>query len=171
MRKLGSDRTASGEAFWRFSLALYARPGVAAALIALQERAALDVNLILFGLWLGTSKARLLSADERAEMEAAVAPLVTAAVAPFRRSRRELKPASDPDIQALRRRIATLEIDAERCAQYRLAALNFGVSGEQSKGDRMAIAEANLALILAGEASSLEAGVLRLALGGLIRRA
>ena len=44
--------------FWRFSLALYARPGVAEALIALQDRAGLDVNLILFGLWVGTRHGR-----------------------------------------------------------------------------------------------------------------
>ena len=43
------------EALWRFSLAFYARPGVAEALIALQDRAGLDVNLMLFALWLGVS--------------------------------------------------------------------------------------------------------------------
>ena len=37
----------AGEAFWRFSLALYARPDVAEALIGLQDRAGLDVDLIL----------------------------------------------------------------------------------------------------------------------------
>ncbi|MGC2412860.1 MAG: TIGR02444 family protein, partial [Stellaceae bacterium] len=58
------DKTAAGEAFWRFSLALYARPGVAEALIALQDRAALEVNLILFGLWFGARQGRRLSAGE-----------------------------------------------------------------------------------------------------------
>jgi uncharacterized protein (TIGR02444 family) len=39
-----------GAAFWRFSLALYARPGVAAALLGLQDRAGRDVNLVLYTL-------------------------------------------------------------------------------------------------------------------------
>src|SRR4029077_986465 len=40
---------------WRFSLAFYALPGVARALIALQDRDGLDVNLMLFAMWLGIS--------------------------------------------------------------------------------------------------------------------
>ena len=41
----------AGEAFWRFSLAFYAVPGVAGALIALQDRDGLDVNLLGPKLW------------------------------------------------------------------------------------------------------------------------
>src|SRR5712692_9313607 len=114
MRHPGGEDDAAGEAFWRFSLALYARPGVADALIALQDRAARDVNMILFGLWLGASRARLLSAGELAAAEASIAPIAGAAVAPLRRLRRQLKAADDPDVAALRRRVACLEIAAER---------------------------------------------------------
>jgi uncharacterized protein (TIGR02444 family) len=39
--------------FWRFSLMLYRRPGVAEALIRLQDERGHNANLILFGLWLG----------------------------------------------------------------------------------------------------------------------
>jgi uncharacterized protein (TIGR02444 family) len=166
----GAEMAAAGEAFWRFSLALYARPGVAEALIALQDRAALEVNLILFGLWLGASQGRRLTADELAAAGAAIAPFAGAAVAPLRRLRRQLKPASDPDLQALRRRVARLEIEAERRVQYRLAAQFGGASGAPPEGDRLAIVHANLALILGGEAGSPEAGVLARALGALIRR-
>ena len=48
----------AGEAFWRFSLAFYARPGVADALIALQDRAGSTSILMLFGLWLGVRHGR-----------------------------------------------------------------------------------------------------------------
>ena len=51
------------EAFWRFSLVFYERPGVADALIALQDRGGFDVNLILFALWLGISGRGLLGGD------------------------------------------------------------------------------------------------------------
>src|SRR6516162_7809580 len=44
-----------GEAFWRFSLTFYALPRVAPALLALQDLEGLDVNLMLFALWLGIS--------------------------------------------------------------------------------------------------------------------
>ncbi|HKS89918.1 MAG TPA: TIGR02444 family protein, partial [Stellaceae bacterium] len=62
----------AGEAFWRFSLALYARPGVAEALIALQDRAGRDVNLMLFALWFGAVRGRRLDA---ARLAAAAAGL------------------------------------------------------------------------------------------------
>jgi uncharacterized protein (TIGR02444 family) len=164
------DGDLAGEAFWRFSLALYARPGVADALIALQDRAAQDVNLILFGLWLGASRGRRLAGGELAAVEAAAADLRDAAVAPLRRLRGQLKGAADLDLQALRRRIAVLEIAAERRVQYRLAGQLSGASGTQAEGDRRAAAQANLALTLGGEAGAPEAGVLCRALASLMRR-
>src|SRR5216684_2125739 len=103
MRYPGSEDDAAGEAFWRFSLAFYARSGVADALIAIQDRADRDVNLILFGLWLGASHGRLLAADELAGAEAAIAPVAGAVAAPLRRLRRQLKPDPDPDLAAMRR--------------------------------------------------------------------
>ena len=55
---------ADGEALWRFSVAFYARPGVSEALIALQDRAGCDVNLMLFALWLGVSRCGRLTKKE-----------------------------------------------------------------------------------------------------------
>jgi len=166
----GEDETA-GEAFWRFSLALYSRPGVADALIRVQDRAARDVNLILFGLWLGASQGRRLAAADLAGAEAAIAPISGAVVAPLRQLRRQLKPAADPDFQALRRCVAGLEIAAERRVQYRLAARFPGASGAQPEGDRLAAAEANLALYLGDDSRSAEAAALCQALAAFIRRA
>ena len=64
----------SGEALWRFSLAFYARPAVAEALIALQDRAGCDVNVILFALWRGLVHGHRL---EHAELMAAEKPYVS----------------------------------------------------------------------------------------------
>jgi uncharacterized protein (TIGR02444 family) len=169
MRK-PSDGDLAGEAFWRFSLALYARPGVADALIALQDRAARDVNLILFGLWLGASRGRRLTRGELAAAKALTAEFAYAAVAPLRRLRGQLKGAADPDLQALRRRVAALEIAAERRAQYRLAAQLSGASDERQDADRREAAQANLALTLGGEAGSPEAGTIFQALASLMCR-
>jgi uncharacterized protein (TIGR02444 family) len=171
MQQHSDESIAAGEAFWRFSLALYARPGVADALIRVQDRAGRDVNLILFGLWLGASQGRRLAAAELAGAEAVIAPIASAAVAPLRRLRRQLKAAADPDLQALRRRIAGLEIAAERRVQYRLAAQSSDASVGRREGNRLAAAEANLALTLGGDARSPEAELLWRALTALTRHA
>jgi len=151
----------SGEALWRFSLAFYARPGVAEALIALQDRAGCDVNVILFALWRGLVHGHRLEYAELMAAEAAVAPLRRAVIEPLRRMRRGLKADSNPDIQALRRRVAALELAAERRAQLRVAAM---IAAPAVGGDRHAAVEANLELSLGGEARSAEAEVLRRAL-------
>ena len=42
--------------FWRFSLGFYRQPGVADACIALQDGCGVDVNILLFFLWLATMR-------------------------------------------------------------------------------------------------------------------
>src|SRR6266446_5593338 len=157
----------SGEALWRFSLALYARPGVAEALIALQDRAGCDVNLVLFAAWRGAAHGHRLDGAELAAAETAAAPIGRDIVAPLRQLRRRLKAEPAADLQDLRRRLLALELAAERHVQYRLAATT---PASLSGGDRDAAAEANLVLCLGGESGSAEAAVLRQALAGLTRR-
>lgn len=147
----------SREAFWRFSLAFYARPGIPDALIALQDRAGFDVNLMLFALWRGAVHGQRLQASELRAAAAAVAPLRREVVGPLRDLRRRLKTVGDAGIWALRRRVLGLELAAERAAQSRLAAL---LAAAQSEADRCAAAEANLLLYLGAEAESAEAAVL-----------
>ena len=155
-QKIGKSNL-SGEAFWRFSLAFYSPPGIADALIALQDRAGLDVNLILFALWRGAVHGQRLQASELRAAAAAVAPLRREIVGPLRELRRRLKPVGDADIQALRRRVLGLELAAERAAQSRLVAIP---AAAQREADRCAAAEANLLLYLGAEAESAEAAVL-----------
>lgn len=105
--------------FWVFSLAVYDRPGVADACLALQDRLGLDVNLLLFCLWAGHCGHRL-SAEELAALDAASAPWRDSVIRPLRGVRRWLKqPAQegDADASALRREIQRLELAAERRAQ------------------------------------------------------
>lgn len=164
----------TGEAFWRFSLALYARPGVAAALLLLQDRDGSDVNLILFALWCGAVHGRRLDKIERRAAAAAIAPVGPAVVAPLRNLRRRLRPAGDPLLQDLRRRIGVLELAGERSVQYRLAAAAAsGVSGAPlrpaSAAERLDAASRNLANVLGIAAESPEATTLRAALAALVR--
>jgi uncharacterized protein (TIGR02444 family) len=160
---------AAGAAFWRFSLAFYARPGVAEALIALQDRAGRDVNLMLFALWLGATRGYAIDATEWAAAEAAVAPL-TAVAAELRDRRQQLKGTADGALQALRRRILVLELAAERRVQHRLAVTLADRRSDGLPGDRCAAADANLARYLGAAAGTPEAGVLRAALAALMRQ-
>jgi uncharacterized protein (TIGR02444 family) len=167
--------TAAGDAFWRFSLALYARPGIAEALLALQNRAGRDVNLVLYGLWLGIVHGRRLGAAELADAAGAIAPINAATVLPLREMRRRLSGCRDRDLATLRRRIAALELQGERQAQLRLAAaavLAKPPPGDPpAAGDRLRAAAANLALYLGGEAAGApEARLILVALGALSRR-
>ena len=168
MRQQKRDKSSvSGEAFWRFSLAFYARPGVAEALIALQDRAGRDVNLMLFALWRGMAHGHRLDGGELSAAEAAIALLRRDVIEPLRRLRRGLKADGEPDMQALRHRIGALELAAERRAQSRLAAT---IVEPPPGDDRGTTAQANLTLYLAAEAQSPEAGVLRRALGEFMAR-
>jgi len=150
---------AAADSFWRFSLMVYSRPGVADALLRLQDRAGHNVNLVLFAMWLGLIQRRRLDAADLSRATAAIADLSRDVVEPLRQLRRALKENPAADIRALRRRVLALEIDAERRVQARLAASIAGRKTRSSDGPR--IAEANLRLVLGVDASSEEALILR----------
>jgi len=167
----------AGEAFWRFSLALYARPGVAEALIALQGRAGRDVNLVLFGLWIGARYGRDLDGDGFAAAAEAAAP-ANGVVRDIRALRRQLDPEADGDIRSLRRALLRLELAAERRVQRRLARCIAaetlphapGDEAEHEAAERFSAALANLSRCLGAESKSPEAAVLRRAVALLMRR-
>jgi uncharacterized protein (TIGR02444 family) len=110
-------------AFWRFSVEFYARPGVAAACLALQDREGVDVNLVLLGLWLGSRGHRLSVAAGR-RLARVARGWQQPIVAPLRRVRQRLKqrtdlPWTDP-VSAWRRRLAEVELALEQVEQLLL---------------------------------------------------
>ena len=108
---------------WRFSLAVYGRPGVAAACLALQDGPGLDVNLLLFCCWAGLRGHRL-AAEELEAATAVSAPWQRDIVAPLRAIRRRLKqaPGLDPAAcAALYDQAKALELAAEEAEQRLLA--------------------------------------------------
>jgi uncharacterized protein (TIGR02444 family) len=156
---------AAGDAFWRFSLAFYALPRVADALIALQDHGGFDVNLILYGLWLGHCGRGRLDEGKLAAAERAIESLRSAVVAPLRQLRRGLKASLEADIRSLREAIGALELAAERAVQARLAAGAGAARSDAAAAERLADAEANLALYLGADAAQrTEATLLRRAL-------
>jgi uncharacterized protein (TIGR02444 family) len=147
---------------WRFSLAFYARPSVEAALIALQDREGLDVNLILFGLWLGVSGRGRLDRRGLAAADRAIRAIRVEIVEPLRALRRRLKSAPDADIQRLREAVEAIELKAEKTALHRLAGSAAPPDGDADPAARLAAAQANFALCLGPEtALAVEAAVIR----------
>ena len=169
MRRNEAKTGPAGEALWRFSLALYARPGAAEALLTLQDRAGRNVNLMLFALWLGTTRGELLDPAGLAAAEAAIAPLDGGLVMKLRALRRRLKGAGDRDAEALLQRLLGLELAAERRVQQVLAA-RLGERLRPEIEDRLAAAAANLALYLGDENRSEEARLLHHSVATLARR-
>ena len=119
--------------FWDFSLAVYGREGVAAACLALQERHGADVNLLLFCCWHARSGRGALAGEGLRRAAAAVEPwhgqLVRGLRAVRVRLRRESAPlpqATDALLaelaEALRKKVAAVELEAEHLEQLLLAA-------------------------------------------------
>ena len=137
-------------ALWHFSLEFYSRPGVSEALIALQDRAGRDVNLILFALWLGVSGRGRLTSDGIECADRIVRPIRAEIVEPLRELRRKLRADPDTEIQRLREGVKALELAAERIVQRRLARIA-GAPSDADPASRFAAAYANLALYLGSE--------------------
>jgi uncharacterized protein (TIGR02444 family) len=150
---------------WRFSLAFYAAPSVARALITLQDRDGLDVNLMLFALWLGVSGRGRLGSDGRRAAERAVCPIRADVVKPLRALRRSLGENPDADVQRLRDGVKALELAAEKVVQSRLAHLAGPCDVSRSRHARLDAAYENFALYLGSErVGSAEAVAIRQAL-------
>ncbi|WJR77851.1 TIGR02444 family protein [Bradyrhizobium sp. NP1] len=111
-----SNRTS----FWTFSLAFYARPGVADVCLDLQDRHSVDVNVLLFLLW-QAARGRRLAEGEIRRVTALVADWRQHVVLPLHSVRRFLKaPAVDwpaEQLHALRERVKADELQAERLQQ------------------------------------------------------
>ena len=102
--------------FWRFSLAVHGAPGVDAECLALQDQSGIDVDVLLFCVWVGTQGIVLTGAN-MAAIEALVQPWRDTAIAPLRAARRGIKTlpqAADDDIAALRKDVAALELRGEQ---------------------------------------------------------
>lgn len=114
-------------AFWDFSLEFYRRPGVAEACLALQDRHAIDVNLLLACLWMGR-QGRLLSRAALAHMMDEAEALHAQVVRPLRAARRGLKKPAESGgrlaapLGQLRARVKAAELEAEHIEQLLIEA-------------------------------------------------
>jgi uncharacterized protein (TIGR02444 family) len=101
-----------------FAVDLYAAPDVADGCLALQDWHGCDVNVLLFSAWMGVIRHRTMTPAEMAEAAASVPDWHAEIVRPLRCVRRRLKsgplPMPDGASEALRSRIKSIEIGAER---------------------------------------------------------
>jgi uncharacterized protein (TIGR02444 family) len=112
--------------FWRFSLHFYRQADVSDACIALQDNYGVDVNLLLFLLWLAAGKRQLSAADVK-RLDEAVRDWRELTIVPIREVRRRLKGAptlvESQKQEAFRAKIKTIELEAERLQQEALYGL------------------------------------------------
>ena len=132
---MADTQTEQGSPFWRFSLRFYRQPGVADACIALQDGDGVDVNLLLFFLWLATAKRRVPPDAAKASCAKAT-PWRDDVVAPLRTLRRRLKDGSSlierNAVEFFRIRIKAVELESERLQQEALFALADGLATESA---------------------------------------
>jgi uncharacterized protein (TIGR02444 family) len=159
--------------FWDYSLATYARPGVAAAGIALQDEYGLDVNLLLACLWYAAEGPGRLQSEHIRECLNRTRDWQLKVVQPLRKLRRFCKdePAHVP--QALRKTfrpgLQAVELDAEHVEQLVLSEtlrplMNEGKGSEASGAPARAGADAiqNLLAYIALQGVTLDARVAEL---------
>lgn len=103
--------------FWDYSLVQYAREGVSAACLTLQDEHDLDVNVLLYAAWLASMQQNL-SAEHLNGLQECIKPWREQVVRPLRDLRRlwrGVQPA-----QALREQLKALELQAERDQQEQM---------------------------------------------------
>ncbi|HEY2756733.1 MAG TPA: TIGR02444 family protein [Pseudolabrys sp.] len=103
-------------AFWRFSLAVYASDGVAQECLALQDSSKADVNLLLFCAWMGARNIAL----TRRDLEAAglaVEVWHAGVVRRLRGVRQQIKALARAEFEAFRAQVKSLELEAEQVEQ------------------------------------------------------
>ena len=132
---MAEAETQRGSPFWRFSLGFYRQPGVADACIALQDGCGVDVNVLLFLLWLATAQRRVTAAAAQAVC-AKAGPWRDDVVVPLRALRRRLKDGSSlverNTAELFRTRIKAVELESERLQQEALFALADGLATDSA---------------------------------------
>lgn len=143
---------------WDYALKLYARPGVEAACLQLQEGGD-DICLLLAGAWLQRRGTPCRDEHVQALRELAE-PWQREVVAPLRQMRRAWRTtaAQDLELATLRERLKRLELEAERLLLQRLETLAAGWPSGVAEDDW-------LSRLGRGDSAALQ--VLRGALAGL----
>lgn len=128
-RELSRGQAVLEKQFWRYSGERYARPHVQTLLLGLQDYHRLDVNIILFCLWLGETQRAALNRDAIEALRRSAAPVNANLVAPIRSARRWVKgwmgggtdkADTDKADRALYEALKAVELSGEKLVQRAL---------------------------------------------------
>ncbi|MGB0632729.1 MAG: TIGR02444 family protein [Alphaproteobacteria bacterium] len=144
----------SDHPFWDFSLDVYMSDGVGQACLDLQDAHELDVNIVLFCLWVAASGRGALTAAQMTAVTAAVSEWHHDVVRALRAVRVRMKGGvgdAPADLaESLRQRIQKTEIDCEHTEQLMLAAsVDLTADDGKAADDRVADAVSNIAAYFA----------------------
>lgn len=145
-----SDQAELDNPFWHFCVDFYAKPQVADACLELQNRGGVDVNVLLFGIWLGSAFAHPLSAEEIGQIAQTTEPWNASVVRPLRELRTHLKPRAQHDmaVSQLRQQVKDSELFAEKLQCAHLFALHAKFHVTRTNGDRLTAVEKNLTSVV-----------------------
>jgi len=108
---------------WDFALKLYGGEGVSPACLVLQDRAGIDVNVLLVALY-AAHIGKGVGAAEIAALDVAGEPIRNGVVVPLRTVRRQMKGADfGPATEQARNKVKVAELAAEQLEQAALAAV------------------------------------------------
>jgi uncharacterized protein (TIGR02444 family) len=127
---IGNDALQYDNDFWRFSITVYDRPGVAEECLALQQAIGVDVNVLLFCSWAG-ARGIALNRDDIEEIMGYVGAWQDQVVGPLRNIRQTMK---SPKVESFRTRIKAIELEAEQIEQ----AILFAYSQRFQSGNKSA---------------------------------
>ncbi len=138
------------ERFWDFSVRTYGVSGVSQACLALQDERGVDVNMMLYCIWIGATRGVFNEQLYRAAMDYShdwaahvVRPLRAART--WMKSegcRREGAPAES--CMSVRKRIKAVELEAEKLQQDALESFALDQDGEPEKNNQVIAAVENI---------------------------
>lgn len=115
---------------WEFAAATYGHAEVSKACLFLQDRCGVDVNVLLFALWIAAERKIAVDVAAIREVDTMVRQWRQEIVAPLRAIRRRLKtgprPAPNAATEELRARLQDIEIELERIELAVLEAIDLG---------------------------------------------
>ncbi|MFC7397766.1 TIGR02444 family protein [Chelatococcus sp. GCM10030263] len=140
-----------------YAVGLYQRDGVPAACLLLQERAGVDVNVLLMAVWMAACKDRALDEADARRARLRVVDWHQEVVRPLRAVRRRLKqgphPAPSDETHRLRAELQKLEISAELIELDQLEMLAEEMPERESAGTLRDNAMAGMLAVVAAFAS------------------
>jgi uncharacterized protein (TIGR02444 family) len=165
---IAADSTEQAETnpFWTFSVTLYKKPGVAQALLDLQDSHGLDVNILLYACFAAVEQ-RTVSEVDASALDGVCADWRDEVIRQLRSVRRKL--AARPDTADISKGLLQLELAAEQRQQAMIWAWHNGTSARISTLAPEACLQSNLQSV-AMAAGAVDAASLLAPLLAVLRR-